>query len=284
MTGIKELIEKAALDLVSSEYAIALTGAGISTESGIPDFRGPSGLWTKNPGAERRAYLGYQRFSEDPKGWWEERMRESGSVSRYTEASPNTGHSALADLESKEIIKCIITQNVDILHEKAGSVNLLKYHGTSMKLRCMTCGQRFDRDEFDLEGLAENDGLPPHCPQCEGIIKTDSVSFGEPIPSDVARQSLEQAWQCDLMLICGTSAVVYPFAQLPRIARQRKSESESTSQSGLFTAQNTNAVTIIEINAEPTPLTEDGISDYLIQGQIGDILPALVKEVERISR
>ena len=211
-------------------------------------------------------------------------MRESGSISRYTEASPNTGHSALADLERSEIMKCIITQNVDILHEKAGSINLLKYHGTSMKLRCMTCGQRFDRDEFDLEGLAENDALPPHCPQCEGIIKTDSVSFGEPIPSDVARQSLEQAWQCDLMLICGTSAVVYPFAQLPRIARQRKSGSENIIQSGLYTIQDTNAVTIIEINAEPTPLTEDGISDYLIQGQIGDILPALVKEVERISR
>ena len=86
------------------------------------------------------------------------------------------------------------------------------------------------------------------------------------------------------MLICGTSAVVYPFAQLPRIARQRKSESETTSLSGLFSVQNTNAVTIIEINAEPTPLSEDGISDYLIQGQIGDILPAVVKEVERISR
>ena len=278
-----ELIERAARDLIGSEYAIALTGAGISTESGIPDFRGPSGVWTKNPKAERRAYLGYQRFSEDPGGWWRERMADRGSMGNMAEASPNPGHLALAEMERNGIIRCVITQNVDALHEKAGSSNLLKYHGSAMRLRCISCGMRFDRDEFDLEQLMRENLLPPHCPECEGVVKTDGVSFGEPIPSDVAHQSLEEAWQCDLMLICGTSAVVYPFAQLPRIARQRRVELEARTQTGLYAVQKNSAVTIIEVNAEPTPLTQNGISDYLIQGKTGEILPKIVEELKRLG-
>ena len=137
-----ELIERAARDLIGSEYAIALTGAGISTESGIPDFRGPSGVWTKNPEAERRAYLGYQRFSEDPGSWWRERMMNQDSMRNLVEASPNSGHLTLAEMERNGTIRCVITQNVDALHEKAGSRNLLKYHGSAMKLRCMSCGMR----------------------------------------------------------------------------------------------------------------------------------------------
>ena len=117
-----------------------------------------------------------------------------------------------------------------------------------------------------MSKLLQENQLPPHCPACRGIITSDGVSFGEPIPSDVAHQSLEEAGKCDLMLICGTSAVVYPFANLPRIAGERR------------------AVTIIEVNADPTPLTEEGVSDYLIQGKIGEILPAIVEEVKRLSK
>ena len=278
-----ELIERAARDLIGSEYAIALTGAGISTESGIPDFRGPSGVWNKNPEAQRRAYLSYQRFSEDPGSWWRDRLADRSPLGNLAEASPNPGHLALAELERNGIIQWVITQNVDALHEKAGTSNLLKYHGSAMKLRCVSCGMRFDQGEFDLERLVRENLLPPHCPECEGVVKTDGVAFGEPIPSDVAHQSLEEAWQCDLMLICGTSAVVYPFAQLPRIARQRKVELETRTQAGLYAVQKTSAVTIIEVNAEPTPLTQDGISDYLIQGKTGEILPKIVEEIKRLG-
>ena len=282
---MEQSIERAARDLVNSKYAIALTGAGISTESGIPDFRGPSGVWTKDPEAERRAYRGYQEFSEDPKGWWE-RMLTSGRslLGDLGKIMPNPGHHALAELEKLGILKCVITQNVDALHEKAGTSNLLEYHGSFQKLRCVSCNSRFRRDEFDLEKLLQEDQLPPRCPDCRGVVKSDTVSFGEPIPGDVAHQSLEEARKCDLMFICGTSAVVYPFASLPRIARQRSVEVERQTGTGIYAVEKIAAVTILEVNAEPTPLTEDRISDYLIQGQTGEVLPRIVEEVKRIRR
>ncbi len=274
---MEELIERAARDLVNAKYAIALTGAGISTESGIPDFRGPSGIWTKDPEAERRAYRSYERFLEDPKGWWQESLTSPSLLGNLEKAKPNPGHYALAELETMGILKCVITQNVDGLHEKAGTKRALEYHGSLSKLRCISCNSRFSRDEFDLDKLRRENQLPPHCPKCGGIVKTDGVAFGEPIPHDVAQQSLEEAGKCDLMLICGTSAVVYPFAELPRVARHRKAETA-------YGAGKTSAVTIIEINAEPTPLTEEGVSDYLIRGKTGEILPRLVEEVKRKNR
>ena len=235
-----DLIQRAAEDLIKSSYAIALTGAGISTESGIPDFRGPSGIWTKDPEAERAAYRSYQRFLDDPEGWWEERLsRPLSLLGDLEKAMPNPGHHALAELEKMGILKCVITQNVDGLHGKAGSKNVLEYHGNTFKLRCVSCCSRFSRDEFDLEKLRAKNQLPPHCPECGGLIKTDGVAFGEPIPSDVAHQSLEEAWKCDLMLICGTSAVVYPFANLPGTARQKKAKRERKTETGLYVAEET---------------------------------------------
>lgn len=269
---MEQSIVRAARDLVDSKYAIGLTGAGISTESGISDFRGPQGVWTLNPEAERIALtgIGYRRFLEDPKGWWQERLagtRLPGRFGDREKAMPNPGHYALVELEQMGIIKCVITQNTDTLHEKAGTEHLLEYHGSSAKLRCISCNLRFRRDEFDLEKLRQEDRLPPRCPKCGEAVKSDGVGFGEPIPPDVAQQSLEEAWKCDLVLICGTSAVVYPFANLPRIARERSRRT-----------------TIIEVNAEPTPLTEEGISDYLITGKTGEILPRIVEEVKKLRK
>ena len=278
------LIERAARDLVDSQYAVALTGAGMSTESGIPDFRGPQGVWTKNPEAERRAYRGYQRFLEDPKGWWEERLASRSALGDLGQAMPNPGHYALVELEKMGILKSVITQNVDGLHEKAGTRNLYEYHGSFMKLRCISCNSRFRRDEFDLEKLIQEDQLPPRCPVCQGIVKGDTVGFGEPIPSDVAHRSLEEAWRCDLMLICGTSAVVYPFANLPRVARQRTREVERKTETGVYAVERTPVVTIIEVNAEPTPLTHEMISNYIITGKTGEILPRIVEEVKKIRK
>jgi len=273
------LIERAANDLVASRYAITLTGAGISTESGLPDFRGPSGLWTKNPDAERRAYLGYQNFLENPKNWWVDRLsRPISRMGDLTSFEHNRGHYALAELETMGIIKCVITQNIDGLHIKAGSQYVLEYHGNSLKLRCVECEARYDRDEYDLEELQEQDKLPPRCKKCGGLVKTDGVGFGEPIPQYVAEASLKEALKCDLMLICGTSAVVYPFANLPRIAINKNIYSADDT----FDFNAPLSVTVIEVNAEPTPLTDEGVSDYIIEGKTGEILPAIVEKVKQL--
>jgi len=257
-----DLILRAAAILAKAKYAVALTGAGTSTESGIPDFRGPKGVWTMNPDAERQAYRSYDRFLSDPKQWWMERLTGTSMISGLEKALPNPGHLALAELERVGVLKSVITQNIDGLHEKAGNKHLLEYHGSVNKLRCTSCNARFPRDAFDVAKLQREDKLPPLCPQCGGVVKTDSVAFGEPIPPDVARNSMVEAWRCDCMLICGTSAVVYPFASLPRIARQKE------------------GVTIIEVNAVPTPLTEEGISDFIIRGKTGEILPRIVAEIK----
>ena len=262
------LLERAAESLACAEYAIALTGAGISTESGIADFRGPSGVWTKNPKAEQDAYKTYPRLVEDPKGWWEEMLSQPVSGREgFEKADANSGHYALAELERTGVLKWTLTQNIDALHEKAGCKNLLAYHGTISKLRCMSCNARYPRDSFDFEKLKSDDQLPPRCTHCQGVLKSDVVYFGEPIPSDVAYQSDDEARKCDVMLVCGTSAVVYPFASLPRIAGQ-----------GL--RGRTAAATVIEVNAEPTPLTEEEVSDYIIQGKTGEILPAIAESVK----
>lgn len=262
-----ELIRRAAHDLATSGYAIALSGAGISTESGIPDFRGPSGIWTRDPAAERRAYQRYALFQRDPTAYWEDRLRGPSFLGDLEQVAPNPGHYALAALERIGLLKCVITQNVDNLHQRAGSRRVLDYHGNFSKLRCVGCQARYGATEFELERLWRDQQLPPRCPQCGGVIKADTVHFNEPIPPDVAQQSLDEAGRCDVMLICGTSAVVYPFANLPVVAKQHAL-----------------GTTLIEVNAEPTPLTMQGVSDYFLQGKTGEILPRIVTAVQQLRK
>ncbi len=266
------LIKQATKDITESKYAIALTGAGMSTESEIPDFRGPKGIWTTNKDAEAKAYQRYELFLNDPKAYWEELLGLRGVYGAFHEqirqAQPNPGHYALAELEALGILKCVITQNIDGLHKKAGSQRVLEYHGSVNAVRCLSCGSRFAREEISL------DELPPRC-QCGAVLKDDVVHFKEPIPLDIMTESENEALHCDLMLICGTSAVVYPFANLPRMAR---SHSSGLVPSLGVTGRRT-TVMIIEVNADPTPLTHEGISDYLIQGKTGETLPRIVEEV-----
>jgi NAD-dependent deacetylase len=271
---MEKLVKRAAKDLLESKYAIALTGAGMSTESGIADFRGPKGIWTTNREAEAKAYERYELFLNYPKAYWEEMLGFPGTHGTFYEeirkAEPNPGHYALAELETLGILKCVITQNIDGLHKKAGSKKVLEYHGSTHALRCISCGSRFAREEVSL------DELPPRC-KCGAALKYDVVHFKESIPSDVLEESENEASRCDLMLICGTSAVVYPFANLPRMARFHSG--------GLLPGPGVMAhkasVKLIEVNADPTPLTHEGISDYLIQGKTGEILPGIVEEVKK---
>ncbi|MEM2465080.1 MAG: NAD-dependent deacylase [Candidatus Bathyarchaeia archaeon] len=264
---MESLIKRVAEKLTISKYAIALTGAGVSTESGIPDFRGPSGIWTLNPEAERKAYQMYNLFLTNPKKYWEEVLTRRSFFGDLEKVLPNPTHFALAALENMGILKCVITQNIDGLHQKAGSKNVIEYHGSMFKLRCVDCGTRYLREEYNLNELKATGRLPPFCRKCGGVLKHDTVSFGEPIPQDAINRSLDEVRKCDFMFICGTSLVVYPFAELPWIAKRK-----------------TPPPVIVEVNLEPTSATFQGVSDYFLQGKTGEILPRIIDEVKKLMK
>lgn len=214
--ALNTAIQQAAEILRRSRYVIALTGAGMSVESGIPPFRGPGGLWTKHGEPPMN---GYQRFLADPKRAWEERLSPSGPMRELWDtlkvAQPNPGHTALVHLEEMGILRCLITQNIDDLHRLAGSRNIAEIHGNVTLIRCIECSRRYPRDTVSLESL------PPHCAHCGGLLKSDTVSFGEPIPPDVLQRCGDEADQADCMIVAGTSATVFPAAQFPYEIHQR---------------------------------------------------------------
>jgi NAD-dependent deacetylase len=244
-------IVKAAEVLQSATYAIALTGAGISTESGIPDFRSKGGLWEKYDPAE---YATIQAFTSDPEKVW--RMLFDMSDITHN-ARPNPGHVALAELERIGVLKHIITQNIDNLHQEAGSRNVIEYHGNASRLECLNCGAKYPREQFAAAIIGER--VPPCCTKCGSILKPSVIFFGEMIPQEALFRSQEAAHQADAVLVVGTSAVVYPAAGIPLIAKQH------------------NAV-IIEFNTENTGLTEYA-TDIFILGMAGTTLPELVEQM-----
>ena len=274
----EELIKRAAEDIVSSRRTVALTGAGISTESGIPDFRGPHGIWKKyDP-----SLFTYSRFLRNPKEFWEVMVRLSSEIFNFT-PKPNPAHYALAKLEELGLLRCIITQNVDGLHQEAGSKNVIEFHGNLKWAKCIGCNAKYPLAE--IEEKVRNGEIPPKCPSCSSILKPDCVFFEEPIPADALVKAEEEAKACDLMIVAGTSAVVYPAAGLPFVAKTRLNFSMWSSM--FFSLSDIirrgdfgKGAKIIEVNAEPTPLTGI-ISDYIIEGKCGEILPKIVEEVER---
>ena len=206
-------ISRAAALVAGARCVVALTGAGLSVESGIPPFRGPGGLWTKHG---EPPLDGYQRFLRDPRRSWQERLSpsEGWAVALHetlAQARPNAGHLAFARLEKLGRCDALITQNVDDLHRQAGSRNLLEIHGNHRLLRCIGCMRRFAEGELAIDPQQ----LPPRCPDCGGIVKGDTVHFGEPIPADVLRGCFEAVERADCMLVAGTSATVFPAAEFP---------------------------------------------------------------------
>ena len=194
--------------LLQSRYAIALTGAGISVESGIPDFRGKNGLWTKYDPFE----YGYiDSFRANPEKVWKMLMEMDALVEGV---KPNEAHLALGELEKLGIIKMVITQNVDSLHQRGGSSNVVEFHGNFRRLHCDNCQKPFLRAEISLEKL------PPLC-SCGGPIRPDVILFGEGIPAEAYSRAFDAAEKCDLMVVIGTSASVAPASQLPLIAKSR---------------------------------------------------------------
>ena len=259
---VQDVLVQAAKIVSGSNHVVALSGAGLSVESGIPPYRGPGGLWTK---FGQPPMLSYQEFAQDPKAWWESRLQ--GEVDpgnpiyqmklAVDRAAPNQGHLALVELEQKGVLKCTVTQNVDNLHREAGSQALLELHGNRTWLRCTGCGGRWPR-----EGFAINE-LPPTCPQCGEVVKMDTVMFGEPIPPSVLQACRDQAEQCDCMLLVGTSGTVNPAARLPLLAKEA-------------------GAALIEINPEATGLTP--YCDLALTGPSGEILPLLADRLLRGGR
>ena len=247
-------IERAAKIILDSNYIICLTGAGISVESGIRPFRGPRGIWTERGEPPMN---GYQKFQADPKEYWENVTKRSGNSSEFTKAisnaKPNPAHISLAELEKLGILKYLITQNIDNLHLAAGNKKVAEIHGNTQKLRCIQCNARYPRNEISLETL------PPRCPQCDGIIKSDTVMFGEPIPVDVLRTCQAESMKADCMLSIGTSAFVYPAAAFPQ---------EVKGKGG----------TLLEVNLYETALTP--YCDVSIRGKAAETVPQLVDHIK----
>ncbi len=211
--GLDAEIRRAAEMLIGARHPVALTGAGLSVESGIPPFRGPGGIWTKygEPPMD-----GYQRFLRDPAAAWRDRLSPREDWARVLHdavraAKPNAGHQALAELARRGILRALITQNIDGLHQRAGHEDALEIHGNHRLLRCIGCHVRFEPDAIDIDPAQ----LPPCCPHCGDIVKGDIVVFGEPIPADVLRACFRAVEAADCMLVAGTSATVYPAAEFP---------------------------------------------------------------------
>lgn len=229
--------------LAVSAHAVALTGAGISVESGIPDFRSAGGLWSKYDPME---YGHIQSFRSNPARVWQMLLEMDQLL---VGAEPNPAHRALAELERRGIIKEVITQNVDSLHQKAGSRTVIEFHGHNRALRCEACSRRFMRDgvKFDV--------LPPVC-SCGGPLRPEIVFFGELIPSDALEQAMEAARMCDFLMIVGTSASVAPASQIPRIAKK-------------------NGAFLLEVNPGVSELPA-GMVDFRIARSAGVALPEIV--------
>ena len=227
-----------------------LTGAGISTESGIPDFRGPKGVWTTNPKAEKLSDIRY--YVADPEVRqlaWQSRLAHPAWL-----AAPNRGHQALAALEARGKLHALITQNIDGLHQKAGNSpgKVIEVHGTVLFVACLQCNWRGPMAEV-AERLRAGEEDPP-CTECGGILKSDTISFGQSLKPGVMERAMRCAQECDLMLAVGSTLQVYPVAGVVPVAKQ-------------FDAK------LVIVNAQPTPF--DDIADAVIAGSIGEVLPAI---------
>lgn len=238
-------LQKAASLLLKSSHTVAFTGAGISVESGIPPFRGKDGLWSKyDPKVLELDYF----FHEPDVAW--PKIKEI-FYDFFGEAKPNVAHTVLARMEREKLLECVVTQNIDNLHQAGGSKKVWEFHGNSQWLICPGCKKKLHVDDVDLSQL------PPRCVADGEVLKPDFVFFGEGIPDAAYHHSFEQASQCEVMLIVGTTGEVMPASMIPFEASKR-------------------GATIIEINPEPSCYT-DKITDLFIRGKAGVIFQALEK-------
>ena len=237
-----------AADIIkSSKCCIALTGAGVSVESGIPDFRSACGLWQKYDPME---YAHIDAFRRDPEKIWNMIFE---MMELTVNAKPNPAHLALARLEEMGLLASIITQNIDNLHQMAGSKNVVEFHGNTSVLECLACGASYRADEFKVTNK------PPRCKACKAILKPSVIFFGEAIPTQALHESERLANEADAILVAGTSAVVYPASSIPYMVKS-------------------NGGAVIEVNMESTGLT-GSITDVFLKGRAGAVMPRLLEHL-----
>jgi NAD-dependent deacetylase len=239
----RKLVDRAA-------RVVVLTGAGISTDSGIPDFRGPNGVWTLNPKAERMSDIRY--YVADPEVRrlsWQSRLAHPAFT-----AEPNRGHRAIVALERRGILRALITQNIDGLHQRAGSgdARVIEVHGTVHVAMCLSCGWRGPMPDV-LERVRAGEEDPP-CASCGGILKSDTISFGQSLKPDVIDRAMQAAESADCLVAVGTTLQVYPIAATVPAAKRA-------------------GASVIIVNAAPTPF--DGIADCVLREGISEVLPRL---------
>jgi NAD-dependent deacetylase len=242
-------VRRVAAWVAEARAVTVLTGAGISTESGIPDFRGPQGLWTRDPAAQRMSDI--DAYVSDPD------VRRAAWRSRHGHpawtAEPNAGHHALVELERSGRLRGLVTQNIDGLHQKAGSGSVIEIHGTIREVECLSCGDRTPTPEV-LRRLDDGEDDPP-CLRCGGILKTATISFGQALRRDVLFAAEAAARDADLLLAVGTSLTVHPAAALAGVPLETGGR-------------------LVVVNAEPTPY--DIVADAVLRDPIGEVLPQLV--------
>jgi len=235
-------------DLVRmARSAVAFTGAGISTESGIPDFRSPGGIWTRHQPVLYSEFMASREARV--RGW----KLAAGMFLESREAQPNDGHRAIAELERRGHVAAVITQNIDGLHRDAGSAGVIELHGTNRKVRCQDCSSTWPTEDIVERWQAGDEA--PDCEDCGGPLKTATVSFGQSMPEHEMRRAGEVTLRAELFLAIGSSLVVEPAASFPRIAKG-------------------NGASLVIINREPTPL--DDLADAVIRRPIGETLTALL--------
>jgi NAD-dependent deacetylase len=238
--------------VASAERVVVLTGAGISTDSGIPDFRGPQGVWTRNPEAEKQSTI--QHYVADPdvrRRAWRSRLESPAWA-----AKPNSGHRALVTLERRGKLDTLITQNIDGLHQAAGSSpeRVVEVHGTMRQVVCLSCGERAPMERA-LARVRAGEEDPP-CRTCGGILKSATISFGQSLVPEDLRRAEQAARRCDLMLAVGTKLSVWPVAGVVPVAKDAGAR-------------------VVIVNAEPTEM--DPLADAVLRGPIGDLLPQLAE-------
>jgi NAD-dependent deacetylase len=252
MSTTQVLLSQAREWVADAQRVTVLTGAGISTDSGIPDFRGPNGVWTKNPGAEKTATL--QHYLADPevrRSAWQNRL---GSPA--WDAQPNDGHRAIVGLERRGVLEAVVTQNIDELHQRAGNdpAKVIEVHGTIWWTRCWACDDRRPMTEA-LERVRAGEADPP-CRACgDGILKSDTISFGQSLVPEVIDAAFEAAERCDVLVAAGSSLTVFPAANLVPRARAAGAK-------------------VIILNAQETGM--DRHAHTVVLGQLSELLPALL--------
>jgi NAD-dependent deacetylase len=251
---VDELVNEVRNRLREARRVVVLTGAGISTDSGIPDFRGPTGVWTKDPAAEKSSHIDHYLADPDVR----RRAWRTRTESPAWSAVPNAGHRALVDLERSARLTCLITQNIDGLHQAAGSdpALVVEIHGTMREAACLSCGDRMPM-QHALERVAAGED-DPTCRLCGGILKSATISFGQILVTEDLQRANDAARTCDLLLAVGSTLSVYPIA-------------------GVVPLAVASGAVVVIVNGMPTAM--DDIADVVILGSISDVLPEVVADL-----